>query len=305
MERLFSNKKAALPLALAAMFFWGSLYPSVKLGYRLFQINASAYGDIVLFAGVRFVLCGLILVAFAGARAGRIRLPGRQSVKPILLIGLFGYALHYFCTYIGVSLIDSSKAAILKQTGSLFLICFAFLFRREDAFTPAKLIGGLLGFAGIIVINMDGLVWRPGTGDLLILAASFCSACATLLSKTAYDELDPLYITAWAQLFGGVLLTVSGLAAGGSIPHVDTGALMVFAYICFASCAGYTLWNMLLKYNDLSGLNIIKFAEPLFGSLCAALLLGEDIFQWPYVAALLLVLAGIAATYGLPRARRG
>ncbi len=100
-----------------------------------------------------------------------------------------------------------------------------------------------------------------------------------------------------------MLLTATGLAAGGSIPHIDAAALAVFAYICFASCAGYSLWNLLLKYNDLSGLNVIKFAEPLFGSLCAALLLGEDIFQWPYVAALLLVLAGIAACHKKPRAR--
>ncbi len=69
------------------------------------------------------------------------------------------------------------------------LLCF--VKARASSKALPKLAGGLLGFAGIIVINLDGLAWRPGTGDLLILAASFCLACSMLLSKNAYDDQAP------------------------------------------------------------------------------------------------------------------
>lgn len=292
---LFGSRKAATPLALLAMFFWGSLYPCIKLSYRALSIDATRPADILLFAGIRFLVCGaaLLLAARAAGRSLQACLPDRRSLRPILLIALTGYAAHYTCTYLGVSLIESSKTALLKQTGSLLLICFAFLFRKEDRFTARKLLSGLLGFAGILAINLDGLRMHLGLGETLVLAASLCSAASMLVSKAAYDRLAPLSVTAWAQLFGGAMLTTAGLLLGGRLGQVTPGALGLFAYLCLASCLGYALWNLLLAHNDLSRLNQIKFAEPLFGALCSAVLLGENILRPGYLIAFGCVFAGI------------
>ena len=294
---LFSSRRAAAPLALLAMFFWGSLYPCIKLSYRALSIDAARPADILLFAGVRFLICGAALLlaacACSGGRSLRACLPERRSLRPILLIALTGYAAHYTCTYLGVSLIESSKTALLKQTGSLLLICFAFLFRKEDRLTARKLISGLLGFAGILAINLDGLQVHLGRGEALVLTASLCSAASMLVSKAAYDRLDPLSVTAWAQLFGGATLTAAGLLLGGRMGRVTPEALALFGYLCLASCLGYALWNLLLAHNDLSRLNQIKFAEPLFGALCSAVLLGENILRPGYLAAFGCVFAGI------------
>ena len=290
---LLRNPLSSTSLALLVMFFWGSLFPMIKIGYNAFGVDTSNVASILLFAGLRFLLCGAVLITVSGARMKRLEFPARSALTPILLIALTAYVLHYACTYIGISHLESSKTAIIKQTGTLFIICFAFLFRKEDRFTPAKLIGGLLGFSSILVVNLNGLHLSVSGYDLLILLASFCSAAGMIFSKNAYDSCDPLYITAWAQLFGGVILLTLGLLLGGRLARFDLRAVLVLVYMCYASCAGYGLWNLLLKYNDMSRLNVIKFAETLFSALCSWALLGENVFRLSYLFSFLLVCAGI------------
>jgi len=46
------------------MALWGSLFPFIKIGYDVFEINSSSIPDILMFVGVRFVVCGLAVLFF-------------------------------------------------------------------------------------------------------------------------------------------------------------------------------------------------------------------------------------------------
>lgn len=287
------SKKGALILGLLTMLCWGSLFPMVKLGYRAFDVDTSSPGSILLFAGLRFFICGLLLILFVWRRDRRLSLPDRQTLLPVFMIALTAYILHYTCTYLGLANLESSKTAIIKQIGTLFIVCFAFLFRREDRFTLAKLTGGILGFASILVINLDGLRLHFTVWDLLVVCASFASVASTIFSKNAYDRCDPLYVTALSQLIGGAILLLIGALAGGRLGRIDLASLCTLAYICLASCVGYGLWNMLLKYHNMSRMSTIKFAETFFSAAFSWIILGEDIFQWQYLLSFILVAAGL------------
>ena len=294
----YADKKVSTLLCLAAMFFWGSLFPMIKKGYEFFAIDKTSPASILLFAGLRFIVCGIALLCFTSSRSKKLCVPRGKVVVPILLISLFAYVLHYTFYYIGLSQLASSKTALLKQVGTLFILCFAFLFRKEDRFTVSKLVGGVLGFASIIVINLNGLNFSFNFYDVLVIAASICTVMTTIVSKNAYDKHDPLDVTAWAQLCGGVFLFLIGILFGGSIGKVDFKAILVLAYICFASCMGYTLWNILLKYNSMSRMSTIKYTETLFGALCSFVILGEDIFTTEYLISFLLLCLGLMVGNG-------
>ena len=120
-----------------------------------------------------------------------------------------------------------------------------------------------------------------------------CSVASSIISKNAFDRLDPVHTLAYAQFFGGIVLTAAGLAAGGRIEQVTPSALLLLAYICAASVAGYALWNILLKYSDLSRMSIIKFFEPLFGVIFSGLLLGENVLRLKYLVSFLLIAAAV------------
>ena len=140
--------------------------------------------------------------------------------------------------------------------------------------------------------------------DLLIILASLCTVAANVISKKLFVKVDPITATGCSQFFGGAVLTAVGLLCGGSMQIASNTAFPIFLYILAASTVSYCLWYSILKNNALSGLFIIKFAEPLFSCLIGALLLSENIFDLRYLVAFLLIGGGITVANGVKIKRK-
>jgi len=273
------------------MLLWGSLFPMVKLGFSAYAVKSTA--DILLFAGIRFVICGGVICLFAATRDKSSYRPVKGSILPILLSGIFAIVLHYGFTYLGLELTDSSKTALIKQVGALFYVCFSFLFIKEDAPTVKKIVAAMVGFLGIITLNIssDGLSFS--VGDLLILCASFCTVFSNVISKKVFDKVSPITSTGISQLFGGIVLLTVGLAMDGRVCFSWNASLWIMMYICAASIVSYCIWFGIVKNGELSKLFIIKFAEPVFACIFGALILGENIWKIQYLIAFLLISGSI------------
>lgn len=283
----------SLLLALLTCALWGSLFPCIKLGYAALAIDPQDIPSILLFAGLRFLVCGLLLGGGIAVRAKKISLPSADCWKYIAATGTLGVVLHYALTYIALSSVEGGKASILKQVGFLLLPCFAFLFRREDCFSVYKVLGACLGFAAVIVVNLEGLQLTFGLGELFCIGASFCLSASTVIAKKAYERHAPAYVLAHGQFFGGAVLTLFGLMLGGHFSRFDLRGALVLVYICFASITAYLLWETLLKQCDMSRLSIIKSTEPLFAVLFSGLLLGEQVLKPATLVAVALVVGAV------------
>ena len=273
------------------MLLWGSLFPMVKLGFSAYAVESTA--DILLFAGIRFVICGGVICIFAAIRNKGSYRPVGRSILPILLSGVFAIILHYGFTYLGLELTDSSKTALIKQVGVLFYVCFSFLFIKEDKPTVKKILAAAIGFLGIISLNISADGFSFALGDLLILCASFCTVFSNVISKKVFEKVSPITATGISQLFGGIVLLVLGLAMGGSVQFRPDASLGIMAYICIASIVSYCIWFGIVKNGELSKLFIIKFAEPVFACIFGAILLDENIWKPQYLVAFLLISGGI------------
>lgn len=288
------RKNKTLWLALLTMLLWGSLFPMVKLGFSAYDVNGTA--DILVFAGIRFVICGgVICIYSAVTNASSYRSAG-QSIFPILLSGIFAIVLHYSFTYLGLELTDSSKTALLKQVGALLYVCFSFLFIKEDKPTVKKVIAALVGFFGIVVLNINDNGFSFSMGDLLILGASFCTVFSNVISKKVFGKVDPITSTGISQLFGGIVLLIVGTTVGGNVHFVWDSTLWIMVYICAASVVSYCIWFGIVKNGELSKLFIIKFAEPVFACIFGALILGENIWKIQYLIAFLLISGSICVS---------
>lgn len=293
-EILFSNKITSVVIAVFACGLWGSLYPFIKIGYSAFHISGKDIPAIMLFAGCRFAVSGFLLFAVSCIKEKRVHVSiGHGIMKYVILSSLTSIVLHYLLTYTALSFGEGSKSAIIKQVGFLFLSCFAFLFVKNDRFSVSKLIAGILGFAGIIVTNFDSGGFTFAIGDVFLILASFCAVVSTVINKKIIRKINPILLVAYTQLFGGIILCVSGVLFGGRISHISTNSMFVFAYICITSIVAYLLWNILIKYNDLSKLSVIKFIEPLCAVAFSGALLGEDILKINYLIALITILIAI------------
>ncbi|MBQ9784905.1 MAG: EamA family transporter [Clostridia bacterium] len=292
------NSYQVILKATLVMLLWGSLFPCIKLGYRYLEIDSGHIPSLLLFAGVRFLLCGLLLTGFCTARRERMRLSSKKDLLPLAMVALFAVVLHYACTYTGLSMVESGKTALLKQLGALLFICFSFLFFKEDQFSIFKLIAAGVGLCGIIVLNLDGESFGVtlGIGEILVILASFCTVISNVSGKRLTRTMPPLVMTGYSQLAGGVVLCLIGLLARGSLGTLSWQGALVFCYILLASTLGYGLWYSLLRENDLSKLFIIKFLEPVFAAVFGILLLGEQ-FSVCYLIAFVLTVAAILISH--------
>ena len=103
-------------------------------------------------------------------------------------------------------------------------------------------------------------------------------AFSSALIKRYSENENPVTLSGYQFLCGGILLTGFGLAMGGRISLAGAGlpALGLLLYMAFISAAAYTLWGILLKYNPVARVAVFGFMNPVFGVLLSALFLGES-----------------------------
>ena len=280
-------------MALVCTFFWGAGYSVVKVSYQAFGIPAGDIPSKLLFAGIRFLLAGLLTLGYLSVRQKKIPYPREVSPGKLCCLSLFQTVLQYAFTYIGLAGTTGAKSAILNQINVFLLVLLTPLFFRREKLTLQKSIGCLLGFAGIIVINLDGLTFSFQTGDGFIVLASLSAAVGYLISKKYAGEADPAAVTGFQQLVGGGILLTAGLLSGGHIARVTPSGIGSLIFLSLAAAVSYTLWVRLLQTNDVSSVSVYKFMTPMFGVLLSGILLGEAIFRWQNLVSLVLICAGI------------
>lgn len=284
--------------AVLCCLLWGSAFPCIKIGYRLFAVPSGDAASQILFAGCRFTLAGLMVLAAHRLLSRRPVWPRRTAWRPIAVLGLTQTAVQYLLFYIGLAHASGVSSSIISGANAavtILMTCFLF---RTEAITPAKLAGCALGFGGVVVLNLSGgngfaFAWN---GEGFVLLSTIASALSTIAIKRFSEREDPVLLSGWQFTCGGLLLTLCGFVCGGRLHPQSPAALALLLYLAFLSAAAYTLWGLLLQHNPVSGVSAYKCLIPLFGSLLSALLLQESgtLLRWQTLAALALVIGGIA-----------
>lgn len=291
---IFQRTVWVVVFALSAAMAWGWAYPLIKLGFAEFQITQLMTGCKMLFAGIRFVLAGLIVLAIAAATRRSFAVANGGSWLYVLLFALLNTGLHYYFFYVGLSYSDGARAAILNSLGTFMLVLLACIFFKSDRLTANKIIGCTLGFAGIMALNIGGAHGGGFTfmGDGMIILNTVCAALAGLMTRGLGKRVDVFVGTGYSLAFGGVMLVVPGLLMGGTLPAVTlAGIVILFLLVCI-SALGFTLYNKLLTCNPVGKVAIFNSLIPVVGAVTSCMCLGEP-FYWKYVAATALATAGI------------
>ena len=285
-------------LAMLCCFLWGSAFPCIKIGYQMFQISSDQTISQILFAGVRFTLAGILVILFGSILSRKILLPKRSSCKNILIICLFQTVIQYLFFYIGMAHTSGVKASIVEASNVFLAILVANLIFHQEKLTFSKMLGCVIGFAGVILINLTGSGLEGGmtmTGEGFILLSAAAYAVSSVLIKRFSVYENPVVISGYQFMIGGLIMIVVGLAGGGSLHPTSPASALMMLYMALISAVAYTIWGILLKYNPVSRVAVFGFMNPVFGVVLSALLLKEG-SQIPFLqcaVSLVLVCLGI------------
>ena len=298
-EQSLTKAPVVCLLTFICCFLWGSAFPCIKIGYRLFQISSGDTSSQILFAGLRFTLAGLLTLLMEVISTRKFPRPGRGAWKPILALSMTQTVIQYFFFYIGLAHATGVKSSIIEASSTFFAILVASLIFRYEALTAHKILGCLIGFAGVVLINVAGGssldLHFAFNGEGFLLISTFSYACSSTLMKRFSSSESPVTLSAYQFLLGGVILSVCGLAAGGRLRVFTPAAALLLIYMAFISAAAYSLWGILLKYNPVSRIAVFGFMTPVIGVVLSALLLNEknQAFSIYGLVSLLLVCLGI------------
>lgn len=289
-----SNLRMVL-LAIFCILLWGSAIPCIKLSYPLFGIENGTTFDKIFFAGIRFTGAGILTLALSLSIKGGSRQLQSQHILPAIGLGLVQTTAQYVCFYIGLSNSPGARSAILNTTSTFFIVFLAALFFRSEKVTIRKLTGSLIGFLGILFVNLSGDIGSRFTwdGDFLIILASLGFAVGSIISKKLSQSENPFLLTGFQLLFGGCVLIAIGLCGGGHLPVVVPAGIGLLAYLIVLSAVAFSIWTYLLRDHDAALVSVYFFLLPIFGVVLSGIFLKERIFTFHNLAALLFVCTGI------------
>ena len=294
MDSFFQSKRNFVFTAIFYTFLWGCAFPLVKICMESFQIPDSDNMSKCLVAGIRFSFAGLLALLWCYFKEeSKVSLKPYQ-VKTVLFYGLLGTALQYAFTYIGLSRIDGSKGAIYDQLCVFIVVLTSGIFFKSDKLNLNKLTGVLLGFAGVLAINTDGIsfTFNP-IGEGFMLGAVVCQTAAYFVSKGTAETISAPKLVGYGQLIGGILLCIFSVLSGGRIYTINLTAAASLVALILISAVAYILSLMPLKYFPASEISSFNLLITVFGVVMSSVMLGENIFRWNYGASLLLISIGI------------
>lgn len=297
--------------AFLATFLWGSAFPCVKTGYEWLDIAKSDTGSQMFFAGIRFFLAGVLVLAVSkcvawhrmthgnaahsdaeSAAHGDVGKAASGAWKLLLSLALTQTFLQYFFYYIGLAHVSGTKGSIMNSMGTLFTVVFGMLYFKNKP-DMCKVLGVAVGMAGVLTACFSGIggaVSLRGEGALLLSAVFI--AVGNIINKKASEKLDPMLVTGCHLGIGGILLLLVGIIMGGSIHINDWKTALLLAYMVFISAAGFGIWSYLLRHYPVEQVAVFMFLTPVFGTILSGIVLGDSL-GLPVLAALGMVCVGI------------
>ena len=291
---LFQRPVWVACFAVTAAVVWGWAYPLIKLGFEYLAITPEMTGNKIFFAGLRFTMSGLIILAMAKAMGRPFAMRKGSDWWFMLVFALMNTTLHYATFYIGLSHSAGARAAILNSLSVFSLVIMACMFFKSDRLTPGKILGCVIGFAGILALNLGGEESGRFTflGDGMIIVNALCSAVASLLTRSLVRRVDVFVGTGYSLAMGGLLLLVPSFLLGATLPQVNWQGVVILFLLIGISALGFALYNKLITCNPVGKVAIYNSLIPVVGALTSCLCLGEA-FYWKYVLAAALATAGI------------
>lgn len=283
--------------AMICCALWGSAFPCIKIGYQMFAITSKDVASQILFAGCRFTLAGILTILIGSGLGRSLLLPGRRSLGKIFKLSMLQTVLQYLFFYVGLANTTGVKASIIEGVNVFLAILVASLLFRQENLTWKKIVGCMIGFAGVVLVNLNGngieLSFRLN-GEGFILLSTIAYAFSSVYLKKYSKEENPVVLSGWQFTVGGIIMMICGLAAGGRLTKWSFSGMAMLIYMALISAVAYSLWGILLKYNPVSKVAVFGFMNPVFGVILSAILLKEsDSLGAMCLLSLVLVCIGI------------
>jgi drug/metabolite transporter (DMT)-like permease len=281
----------------------GLLFLSVLWGGSFFFVGV-AVSEVppLTIAAVRVLLAAAILLLVL--RLSRLQLPrNRGMIGSFLVAGLLNNAVPFSLFFWAQSQIPSGLASILNAMTPIFTVLVAHILTRDEKLTTGRLMGVLVGFAGVTV--MIGADLTSGLGSNVL------AQCACLLATLSYAlgavfsrRFKRLGVTPM-QVAGGQFVASSAILIPVALlvdqpwqiaPPSWQAIAAIVALAMFSTALGFVIYFRVMASAG-SNVNLVTLLVPVSAILLGVLVLGESL-ELRHLAGMAAIALGLLAIDG-------
>jgi len=275
-----------------AFLLLGAIWSS---SFMWIKIAVQEVGPITLVAfRVLFGLLFGVVVIFVQ----RQQLPRTlKEWMPVLLLGVTNVAIPFFLISWGEQSIDSAVAAILDATVPLFTILIAHYLLRDDKMTVPKVIGLLIGFAGVVVLMSKDIGASSSSvlGQLAVVLACIFYSGSNVYARRTTEDTPAILRSAGPLLSATVIMWLATFFVERpvKIPHLGITWIALLFLGVLGSGLAFVLSYYLLHEIGPTRTSMVTYLFPIGGVILGVLFLGEKL-SWQLLAGSVLVIASLA-----------
>jgi len=273
----------------AVCLFWGTTYLAIRIGVQRLPP--------ALFAGVRFLIAGVIFLTY-------LRLTGYPLPKPrewvhMAVVGITLLVMANGLVVWAEQWVPSGLAAVIIATVPFWTAGLEALLPAGERLGLRKVLGILIGFAGVVILfapELGGTFDRAYLKGVIVLVfVPFFWAVGSIYSKHHPLE-SPAIVAAGVETFiAGLVLTAVGTLLGeweAFTLNWKGMAAMVYL-IFFGSIVGFSSFIYALSKLPVTTVSMYAYVNPVIAVLLGWLILSERL-DWSVVTATTIVLLGVA-----------
>ena len=230
------------------------------------------------------------------------RIPWPQTLRewaPLLALGISNIAIPFFLISWGEQTIDSAVASILNATVPLFTILIAHYLLHDDKMTWPKVLGLLIGFAGVVILMSKDIGASLGSvlGQLAVVLASAFYAGGAVYARRTTQGMPGIMRSAGPLLPATAVMWLAAFLVERpvEIPQLSITWIALLFLGVLGSGFAFVLSYYLIHEIGPTRTSMVTYLFPLGGVLLGVVFLNEEL-SWQLVAgAVLIVLSLIVA----------
>lgn len=231
----------------------------------------------------------------------------RRVWTAYLVMGALNNAIPFSLIFWGQTQITAGLASILNATTAMFAAVVAGLLLKDEPLTMRKMVGAIVGVAGVAVIMGPQALATfdlANLAQLAVLGATLSYAFAGVWGRVALAGQPPL-VNAFGMLVGSTILMVPVVFVADGVPVLSLSsptwaALLVMATL--STALAYVLYFAILARAGAANLLLVTLLIPPIAVLLGAAFLGEAMAPRAF-AGFAVIALGFAVTDGRLLAR--
>ncbi len=251
-------------------------------------------------AAARIVFATVVMVVVWWARGFTLFAspPAGGDLVALVLIGALSGAVPFSLLAWGQQHVTSGFAGVSMAAIALIVLPLAHFFVPGERLNTRKVIGFLLGFAGVCLLIGSRAFESSGTalelpGRLACIAAAACYAVSSILMRRL-PAVDTIGLAAILLVIGAALILPAAWAVEGPPPLPDRSTLFVLAFLGLVPTAAANLLRVtVVRSAGPVFMSLVNYQVPVWSVVLGALLLSEPLPP-ALIGAMALILAGVA-----------